>query len=237
MADIGASIKGIWLKGMEAIGNTASNIATNTKSKVDEMNLVNRRAEILKDFGNKAYALWLKGEHFPEELDAQLQELQKLDNQLNDLRAERLAGVKTEKDGSAEAVKETENTLEAAAESVTETASEVAETAEGAAYAAKEAIKDAAEATEESMEDTVEAVEEAVPVIRVETPAPAEKPITDMSSAINDLFDKVPSAEEAADKVNSALDSLQDGLKQFSDRIDDQIADLADQLDGGKPEE
>lgn len=95
MADLGASIKGIWLKGMEAIGNTASNIASSTKSKVDEMNLVNRRAEILKDFGNKAYALWQQGAKFPEELEKQLHELERLDETLNDLRAERLAGVKT----------------------------------------------------------------------------------------------------------------------------------------------
>ena len=59
MADFRSSIKGIWMKGMEAVGNAASSIASSIKSKVDEMNLVNRRTEILKDFGNRAYALWL----------------------------------------------------------------------------------------------------------------------------------------------------------------------------------
>ena len=95
MADLGASIKNIWLKSMEAIGNTASSIASSTKTKVDEMNMMNRRSEILKDFGDKAYVLWQKGESFPPELEEQLIELKKLDEQLNDLRAERLAGVKT----------------------------------------------------------------------------------------------------------------------------------------------
>ena len=71
MADFGSNMKKIWLKGMEAIGNTASNIASNTRSKVDEMNLVTRRSEILKEFGNQAYSLWQKGERFPEELEKQ----------------------------------------------------------------------------------------------------------------------------------------------------------------------
>ena len=77
------------MKGMELVGRTASNIASNTRYKVDEMTLQNRRREILNDFGMNAYALWLKGESFPEELDRQLQELQLLDNKLNDMRAAR----------------------------------------------------------------------------------------------------------------------------------------------------
>ena len=37
MADFGSAVKNIWMKGMEAIGNTASSIASNTKYKVEEM--------------------------------------------------------------------------------------------------------------------------------------------------------------------------------------------------------
>lgn len=95
MADIGKSLKTAWLKGMEAIGNTASNIASNTKYKVNEMNVINRRREILSDFGARAYELWQKGVTFPEELENDLKELSHLDEQLNALRTERLAGVKT----------------------------------------------------------------------------------------------------------------------------------------------
>ena len=83
MAEIRKSLKGIWLKSMEAISNTASNIASNTKYKVDEMNIVNRRREILSDFGAQSYELWQKGEKFPEQLDAQLKELSELDEALN----------------------------------------------------------------------------------------------------------------------------------------------------------
>lgn len=89
MADLFDSLKKTWLKGMEAVGNTASSIAANTKQKVSEMNLESRRREILSDFGITAYEMWQKGERFPEELERQLIELNKLDEELNELRAQR----------------------------------------------------------------------------------------------------------------------------------------------------
>ena len=60
MADIGKNLKNIWMKSMEAIGNTASNIASSTKYKLDEMSMTNKRNEIMNDFGARAYALWQK---------------------------------------------------------------------------------------------------------------------------------------------------------------------------------
>lgn len=89
-----SKLKKAWLKTMEVVGDTASNIAANTQFKLNEMNLVNRRREILADFGMNAYDLWQKGETFPSSLEDQLKELSKLDEQLNILRAERLAGMK-----------------------------------------------------------------------------------------------------------------------------------------------
>lgn len=106
MADLVKSLKTAWMKGMEAIGNTASNIASNTKYKVQEMNLINRRREILSDFGAQAYEMWQKGETFPEKLEEQLRELSRVDEELNVIRTERLAGVKTEDEEAAEAVPE-----------------------------------------------------------------------------------------------------------------------------------
>lgn len=97
MADLGKNLKTAWMKSMEAIGNTASNIASNTKYKVQEMNLINRRREILSDFGAQAYEMWQKGEQFPEKLSKQLEELSRLDEELNAMRTERLAGVTTDK--------------------------------------------------------------------------------------------------------------------------------------------
>ena len=53
--DIRERAKSLWLKGMKAIGNTAANIANNTRFKVDEVTLQNRRREVLNDLANKTY--------------------------------------------------------------------------------------------------------------------------------------------------------------------------------------
>lgn len=96
MADIGKTLKSAWIKGMEAIGSAANNIASNTKYKMDEMNIINRRREILSDFGARAYEMWQKGTSFPEELEIQLRELNELDTRLNELRMQKLANVDNE---------------------------------------------------------------------------------------------------------------------------------------------
>ena len=211
MADFRSSIKGIWMKGMEAVGNAASSIASSTKSKVDEMNLVNRRTEILKDFGNRAYALWLKGEQFPEELASQLQELAKLDDQLNDLRAERLAGVKPE------------TKQEEALDSDTD-AADTGDTDEQDKFTEDEFSRE-----EDGDLQSDSDREDPVPVIRIERPD-EEKPAGGLSDAINDLFENNNPSDSAADQVNSALDSLEDGLKQFSEDATRTAEVPADQL-------
>lgn len=203
MSDFGSNVKKIWLKGMEAIGNTASNIASNTKSKVDEMNLVNRRSEIMKDFGNQAYALWQKGEHFPEELDRQLRELQKLDEKLNDLRAERFAGVKA-------------NSLDAG------TAGEENPEADERKASVQEADADETNEDGDAAEYTVPVQTE--PDVKN---AEDEKNAQGISDAINDLFEKVPSSKETVEKVNSALDTLEDGIRQFGSQLDDKLDELS----------
>jgi len=178
---------------------------------VDEMNLVNRRTEILKDFGNRAYALWLKGEQFPEELASQLQELAKLDDQLNDLRAERLAGVKPE------------TKQEEALDSDTD-AADTGDTDEQDKFTEDELSR------EEDGDLQSDSDREApVPVIRIERPD-EEKPAGGLSDAINDLFENNNPSDSTADQVNSALDSLEDGLKQFSEDTTRTAEDQADQL-------
>ena len=211
MADFRSSIKGIWMKGMEAVGNAASSIASSTKSKVDEMNLVNRRTEILKDFGNRAYALWLKGEQFPEELASQLQELVKLDDQLNDLRAERLAGVKPE----------------TKQEEVLDSDTDAADT--GDTDKQDKFTEDEFSREEDGDLQSDSDREDPVPVIRIERPD-EEKPAGGLSDAINDLFENNNPSDSTADQVNSALDSLEDGLKQFSEDTTRTAEDQADQL-------
>lgn len=102
--DIRDRAKALWLRGMKAIGNTAASIANNTRYKVDEVTIQNRRREVLGDLANKAYALWLKGESFPEPMTRMLDELKQLDEQLNDMRAEKYAASITQgqNDSSAE---------------------------------------------------------------------------------------------------------------------------------------
>ena len=104
--DIRDKAKNLWIKGMKAIGNTAASIANNTRYKVDEGTIQNRRREVLGDLANKAYALWLKGETFPEPMTRMLQELKQLDEQLNDIRAEKYAASLT---GTAAAPAEQDN--------------------------------------------------------------------------------------------------------------------------------
>lgn len=208
MAEIRKSLKGIWLKSMEAISNTASNIASNTKYKVDEMNIVNRRREILSDFGAQAYELWQKGEKFPETLDALLKELSELDEALNAIRIEKLAGVKTEEEAKDEDEEE-ESVLAATEDMVEDVADAIEDTAEAAAEIAKNTVAEkfdnavdvvgatfkklgtkiegGLEALTKAMKPKVEEApveeaaapaEEAVPVIQVEEPAVEEETVS-----------------------------------------------------------
>ena len=229
MAEFGSNLKNIWMRGMEAIGNTASNIASNTRFKVDEMNLVNRRGEILKDFGAKAYALWQKGAHFPEELEEQLQELGKIDEQLNDLRAEHFAGIKPQGEkSSSEVPPETEAEDEECVnrEENGEEPEYASETPEPEMPGdSREDIEDADRPAEPVVQ--AEPNEPKIPVIHVETFEEAEPAVSPVSSAINELFERIPSADEAAEKVDRAIDSLGEDLKKYSDSLDEKLEDLS----------
>ena len=217
MIDIGKNFKNIWMKGMEAVGRRASDIASNTKYKVDEMNMVSRRAEIMKDFGMRAYALWQKGEHFPEELDAQLKELSELDEKLNDMRAERYASIKQEPSP------DTSNDDNASKDKLDSEEKESVPEAES-------------EETNENLQDEINEAADEMPIIQVESieKTNLNDEVTDsnpnLCDAINDLFQNIPSADETAEKVNDALDSLEDGLKKFSDGLDEKIDQITDQI-------
>lgn len=104
--DIRDRVKSLWIKGMKVIGNTAASIANNTRYKVDEVTIQNRRREVFSDLAQKAYALWLKGESFPEPMTRMLEEIKKLDEQLNDMRAEKYASSQTQPDEAKNAEEE-----------------------------------------------------------------------------------------------------------------------------------
>ena len=115
------TLKKTLVKSLEVVSATASNIAENTKQKVNLFNLENRRKEILEDFGMIAYELWQKGENFPDVLDKQLKELSLVDAELAEYKAQKAAA------------------LEAPAEEVPSTASENDEAEESNEQPADEA--------------------------------------------------------------------------------------------------
>ena len=228
MADFGTNLKNIWMKGMEAIGNTASSIASNTKYKVDEMNLLNRRREILSDFGSKAYALWQKGscDFFPEELKKDLEELTRLDNQLVDMRAEHYSGEEAKSEAEAPAAPgETAEDEKTADEDAQETEAK-----------AIPVIEVEAKGEEKKEDPELKTAEDAGPSAVLNEMTEKANSISD---AIDDLFDQVPSVDSMAEKMNDALDQMGSNLKKFSDEMDKQLNDLNDQLTGSdqKPPE
>lgn len=131
-------LKLAWLKGMEVLGTSASNLASNAKHKVAEINLETRRREILTEFSIKAFDLWQKGETLPEPLSAMLQELSEVDERLSVLKAQKYAPV----EGSGIREKEAEEEVqgEGAAEAVSAEAS-LEEAAEAAAQTPDEEIQ------------------------------------------------------------------------------------------------
>ncbi len=85
MADLNQKLREVWKKGMEAIGSTANGIASSARYKVDEMNLTNRRREIMKNLATVCYELYKRGETFPEEAEAMLREISQVDQEMEAL--------------------------------------------------------------------------------------------------------------------------------------------------------
>ena len=191
MGGVNGKIKRVWMRGMQMVGKTASNIANNTKYKVDEMTLQNRRREILSDFGTKAYALWLKGESFPEPLEKQLQELQEVDNRLNDMRAAHYSNEAAVQDETPATDGNTDGQDEGGEE------------------------KQPDDAEDEQTDESGEPAEEEIPVNRM--PVTDHPESAELSSVINTLFDEQPSVHEIAEKVNQSLDQMTENLRNFSE--------------------
>lgn len=102
MANLGNNVKLAFLKGLEAIGNGASNMASNAHHRLNEINLETRRRELMSELPVRALDLWQNGAELPEPLNAMLRELSELDEQLTVLRAQRYARVEVEKDSQDE---------------------------------------------------------------------------------------------------------------------------------------
>ena len=103
LKDVGGSLKEVWFKGIKAVGEGASNLADNAKFRLDEMNLENAREDCLGNISLTVYELWKRGVSFPQEVTTELEKLEKLDGELNDLRAEKLQADLARKGGAEEA--------------------------------------------------------------------------------------------------------------------------------------
>lgn len=202
MSEFGQNLKNMVIKSFETIGTKAGNFAANAKQKVETYNLVNQQKDLFAALGEKVYQMAGKGTSFPEELAEDLAKIARIDEELKRLSEQ----------------EKTEETNET-------------EKAEGSGSAEPEIGREQETvAAEYTAKDDMD-----VPVIQVENePAAEEDNRSDcpLSTAINDLFEKMPPMDKMVDKVNSSLDELGDSLKKFSGEFDKQLSDFADQMMG-----
>ena len=155
MANLGNGVKTAFLKGLEALGKTASNLSDVAQHKLNEMNLENRRRAALLEIPKCVMQLWKDGVELPEQLAALMAELTDVEQQLAAMRAEREAkNAKPAPEAKEEEAVEEEIVEEEATEEVEEGTEEAAEEAtEEAVEAAEEVVEEAAE--EEPVEEQV----------------------------------------------------------------------------------
>lgn len=223
----------LWIRGMKSVSNTASNIANNTKYKVDEMTLQNRRRELAGDLSSVTYTLWLKGAELPDELTKILEEIQTLDEKLNDMRAEKYAQGRTaaqaeEENQTADVPALPEETTDTAPEQTEDEPANAEETPQApaiepagaasetqtaetktfnAVYISQYSAEDEAAEEEDSGEDFSEAITAATQAVKAE---------------INDVFDHGSSVDKMAEKVNNSLNQLTDRIRSFSPEKNDE---------------
>lgn len=203
MSEIGDNLKNLVMKGIEVIGNKAESIASNAKQKVGEFNLVNEQKDVFSVIGSKVYEMSRQGIAFPDELKDDLMKASEISEELEKIRAEK------------EAEKSVEETEEETSYAEPERTDVPAKGVSAAEYAAEN--------------DTD------VPVLEVdETSEKEDDEFADcpLSSAISDLFEKMPPVDKMMDKVNSSLDELGDNLRKFSGEFDKQLNEFADQMMG-----
>jgi len=86
MANLGSNVKTAFLKGLEALGKTASSLTDAAQQKLSEMNLDTRRREVLAEIPKCVMQLWKDGVEMPEPLTALLTELSELEEKLAAMR-------------------------------------------------------------------------------------------------------------------------------------------------------
>ena len=152
MTKLTNQIKLAWLKGMEAVGVSASNMADTAKAKVQEINMETRRREILAAFTMTAFELWQSGEALPAPLESMLKELKDVDEKLSVLRAQKYAKAKVAADIQADVTGDGE-----LLDSEEVSSSEMLPAEEMIVEATAEAVEGTAEAAVEDMGENPEA--------------------------------------------------------------------------------
>ena len=155
MANLGNNVKTAFLKGLEALGKTASSLSDAAQQKLSEMNLDTRRREVLSEIPKCVMQLWKDGVEMPEPLTALLNELSELEEKLAALRPQ--PEVKTEEEAKPEkpAEEAAEETEEAAEEPACDCAEETCccECEQPASDCAEEPCCEAAAKPEASSEE------------------------------------------------------------------------------------
>ena len=207
MSETVQNIKNIVLKGIEAIGSKANDLASSTRQKMDIMNLESRKKELISSIGEKIMELSQQGTLFPDEIEDLLNEITGIDEEISALRRNDSKDKKEDTELSQE-----DNPPELKTDERSEVKDDDPVAAEYAAHDNND-----------------------VPVIEVETDendSSEEEHPCPLSSSINDLFEKIPPMEKMMDKVNSSLDELGENLMKFSGEFDKNLDEFADQMMG-----
>ena len=212
MSEFGQNLKDFVLKGIETIGSTVGSLASSTRQKVDEFNLENEKKDLFAGIGQKVYELYQQGAEVSDALRDDIMKISEIESKLSLLRSSGKETPDAEEKGG-----ETDSRPSASEEELR-----------------REAAPSVNVYTAENDHD--------IPVLRVEDEESdvPEEDATEcpLSSAINDLFEKMPPVTKMVDKVNSSLDELGDSLRRFTGQFDQELNDFSDRMMGkDKPDQ
>ena len=120
MAEFGEKLKNVLTRSAKFIGRTANTTAKATKYKVNEMTALNKRRELIGELGKKVYELCEQGLVLPAEGNEIVEQIKKLDEDLNTLRSEHAAekAAAAEQHAMEKAARATEKAAAKAAEAI-----------------------------------------------------------------------------------------------------------------------
>lgn len=221
---VGENVKECWIKWMEAVGNTASDVANSTRYKVEEAKLLSKRQSIMDRLGETAYVLWQKGESFPAKLDEMLKALEDTNGKLNTLHSEHLAWI-NEKEKAARAGNPRADEKEPDKPETDKPETVGPEVTDSGCKSAAEEVVHEAETAVEAAVEAVYSAEEAIV---------AEIPDTGSETEKNGSADaqRKPLVEEMNVKLDGMIDRLGSSLKKLGTEIDQGLNRISDRLVG-----